>query len=43
MVDLGCWLDGTYRISEPAAPEDLVQGETEEDSPEYLENRSDSQ
>lgn len=25
MVDLGRWLDGTYRISEPAAPEDLEQ------------------
>lgn len=24
-VDLGRWLDGTYRISEPAKPDDLEQ------------------
>lgn len=23
MVDLGRWLDGTYRVSEPASPEDI--------------------
>lgn len=25
MVDLGRWLDGTYKVSEPAKPEDLEQ------------------
>jgi len=23
MVDLGRWLDGTYKVSEPASPQDL--------------------
>jgi len=26
MVDLGRWLDGTYRVSEPLTPEDLEKG-----------------
>ena len=29
MVDLGRWLDGTYRVSEPAPPESLSQTENE--------------
>ena len=31
MVDLGRWLDGTYKITEPAKPEDLeeVKGKEE--------------
>jgi len=27
MVDLGRWLDGTYRVSEPAEPEKLRDDE----------------
>lgn len=27
LVDLGRWLDGTYRVSEPDEPEDLEQPE----------------
>lgn len=39
LVDLGRWLDGTYRISEPLAPERLLEaseeipGEMKNDSP----------
>ena len=29
MVDLGRWLDGTYRVSDPASPEDLDQASEE--------------
>jgi len=32
MVDLGRWLDGTYRISEAAKPEDLKQDEIQDES-----------
>ncbi len=37
-VDLGAWLDGSYRISRPVAEEDLDQGLTpsEVDSSEKL-------
>jgi len=27
LIDLGRWFDGTYRVSEPAAPEDLERGD----------------
>jgi endogenous inhibitor of DNA gyrase (YacG/DUF329 family) len=33
MVDLGKWLDGTYRIREEARPEDLEQAADESDQP----------
>ena len=32
MIDLGRWLDGTYRVSEPARPEQLEGRPLEDDS-----------
>lgn len=32
MVDLGRWLDGTYRISEPIKPQDLERDEARDES-----------
>jgi endogenous inhibitor of DNA gyrase (YacG/DUF329 family) len=31
MVDLGRWLDGTYKVTEPAKPEDFEQSESTAD------------
>lgn len=31
LVDLGRWLDGSYRVSEPAKPEDLEQAESDDE------------
>jgi endogenous inhibitor of DNA gyrase (YacG/DUF329 family) len=30
-VDLGRWLDGTYRVSEPDKPENLEQAEGDDE------------
>ncbi|UCC29950.1 MAG: DNA gyrase inhibitor YacG [Phycisphaerales bacterium] len=32
MVDLGRWLNGTYRISEPIKPQDLERDEAQDES-----------
>ncbi len=31
MVDLGRWLDGTYKITEPASPEGLNESSSDEE------------
>ena len=31
LVDLGRWLDGTYKVSEPATPEDLEKAPPKEE------------
>jgi endogenous inhibitor of DNA gyrase (YacG/DUF329 family) len=31
LVDLGRWLDGTYKVSEPATPEDLEKAPPREE------------
>ena len=39
MVDLGRWLDGTYRISERASPDDLKETSSDNDRPSDNSNR----
>ncbi len=34
MVDLGRWLDGTYTVNDPAEPEDVEEGEEQDNNAE---------